>query len=77
MLIDKYIEEMVKLRQAHGPELEVLRSTAAVDSDVSNRKAIKAGLPRIANRQIGHHRTLFRDGVDPDRLKGEKVVVIL
>jgi hypothetical protein len=76
MLIDKYIEELVKLRQAHGAELEVMRTTNAIDGAVSARVAVKAGLPRLAHKQKGHTRTLFRDGQDPDRLKGDKVVVL-
>jgi hypothetical protein len=66
MLIDKYIEEMTKLRQAHGPELEVVNTT-----DLGMVK--KAPLPRIGWRYLGR-KCAFTPGRDNDKDRGEKVV---
>jgi hypothetical protein len=66
MLIDKYIEEMTKLRQAHGPELEVVR-TSAIGTH------LKAPLPRLAWTYVGK-KCEFRPGEDPDKARGKKVV---
>jgi hypothetical protein len=66
MLIDKYIEELTKLRQAHGPGLEVMRaSTTGV--------AVKSPLPRIGYRHK-RNRARFWSDDSLDKDKGEKVV---
>jgi hypothetical protein len=67
MLIDKYIQEMVKLRQAHGPELDVVKQ-------LNGEVVGKAALPRLAHMHTKNTRTMFRDGQDEDRYKGKKVV---
>lgn len=66
MLIDKYIEELTKLRQAHGPDLEVMRISAS--GFIS-----KAPLPRMAYRHQ-KLRTSFHEAHHYDSDRGEKVV---
>ncbi len=68
MLIDQYIAELTKLRNAHGPDLEVMRvSTVGY--------VTKAGLPRLAHMRNDKPRTqLFSPENDLDRFKGAKVV---
>lgn len=65
MLIDKYIVELQKLRALHGPDMEVLKAEGA-----------KAPLPRIAHMHTQHPRTFFKEGADPDKFKGRKVVKV-
>lgn len=66
MNIEKYIAELIKLRQAHGPNLEVMRaSTSGV--------IVKSPLPRIAFRHK-RNRTSFHGPDDLDKDKGERVV---
>lgn len=67
MLIDKYIEELTKLRQAHGPDLEVVNT-----NDLGMLK--KAPLPRIGWRNKNQPRCVFVPGSDRDANRGEKVV---
>lgn len=67
MEIDKYIAELTKLRQTHGPGLEVVTNGA-----VGPFK--KAPLPRVAWVHKEKPKSFFVVGGDPDRLKGDKVV---
>jgi hypothetical protein len=69
--IEKYIEELIRLRQQFGADLEVYRSNA---SDSTTMR--KAGLPRMHHLKKDSNVFRFRDGVDPDRLRGARVVLL-
>jgi len=67
MLIDRYIEELTKLRQVHGPDLQVVTNGGF-------GSARKAPLPRIRWMLLKRPTLFWLTGVDPDRERGEKVV---
>lgn len=67
MFIDQYIEEMQKLRQAHGPALRIIKTH-------DTGTAVNAGLPRLHWLRTDKPKTLFVNGQDRDAVKGEKVV---
>lgn len=68
MKIDRYIELLVKLRQEHGPDLQVVTSGVRCGPF---RKA-ESPCARYAHKE--HPKLYFLPGQDPDRLRGEKVV---
>jgi hypothetical protein len=69
MKIDKYIAELTKLRQAHGPDLEITRRTGEFHGVLR-----KAPLPRIAHTKKGTKAPFTSNDRDAD--KGEKVVCV-
>ena len=62
MKIDKYIEAMQKLRNEHGPDMEVV-----------NAEGVKKPLPRVGYMHV-KRRALWVDGTDLDKDRGAKVV---
>lgn len=69
MQLQKMIDALIRLRQEHGPELQVI-----VKTDVGLRIA---GLPRVRHRNVRHpKRRLFVPGSDLDKDKGEAVVLL-
>lgn len=72
MQIDKYITELVKLRQTYGPNLEVVRRKDGILSTTTT----KALLPRLANMRSDQPRVLFNTDNDLDKNKGERVVLL-
>lgn len=68
MTIDQYIAELTKLRQAHGPGLDVTRASGQLLGTF-----VKAPLPRIAYTHVKRPRCYF-DKDDLDQYKGDKVV---
>lgn len=69
MDIDKYIEELAKLRQANGPGLQVVSLSP---TGLALRPAV---LPRVAYNRKGQSKSLWSTS-DFDANKGDKVVVL-
>lgn len=67
MTLDQYIAELTKLRQAHGPDLQVIRVS-------SSGYVTKASLPGVTWLRKDKVKTLFKVGLDLDQIKGDKVV---
>jgi len=70
MQIDKFIAELVKLRQTYGPDITVMQLATGT------RIISKAALPRIAHAKADNPRTLFSVANDFDRNKGERIVLL-